>query len=67
MTPAYIRWRCERLAVLLQIESRLDALVIVAAEALNKPWIDDPRPAPLPLAAGGYFGACPPTPTPARH
>ena len=54
MTTSEVRWRIERLAVLLQIESRLDALVIVAAEARNTPWAHDQRPPPKPLTAG-YF------------
>lgn len=56
MSPAEVRWRIERLSFLLQIESRIEALVIVAAEAISKPWLADTRPAPA-LAAGGYFGA----------
>lgn len=57
MTPYEIRWRCERLAVLLQFESRHTALITVAAEAHSAPWIHDTRPPPPPLTAGGYFGA----------
>lgn len=57
MTPSEIRWRCERLAVLLQFESRHTALITVAAEAHASPWIHDTRPPPPPLTAGGYFGA----------
>lgn len=56
MTPAEIRWRCERLAVLLQTQSRHSALVSLAAEARRTPWVHDPRPAPTPLPMGGYLG-----------
>lgn len=52
MTPSEVRWRIERLAVLLQFESRQDALVIVATEAHNTPWAHDLRPPPKPLTAG---------------
>ena len=36
MTPAYIRWRCERLEQLLRFHSRKSALEIIAGEALEK-------------------------------
>lgn len=55
MMYAQSRWRCERLAVLLQTESREDAIVMVEAEARSQPWLDDPRPAPERLE-GGYVG-----------
>jgi hypothetical protein len=55
MTPAYIRWRCERLDQLLKIMSRRDALVTIRAEELDKPWERDPRPAPPPLPMGSYY------------
>ena len=38
MTPAYIRWRCERIEQLLRFHSRKSALEIIAGEALEKPW-----------------------------
>lgn len=57
MTPSEVRWRIERLAVLLQIESRHTALITVAAEAHTAPWIHDLRPPPPPLTAGGYISA----------
>ena len=60
MTPAYIRWRCERIEQLLRFHSRKSALEIIAGEALEKPWESDPRPAPKPLPLGGPHGLNPP-------
>lgn len=57
MSPAEIRWRCERLAVLLAHTSRLESVATVAAEARAQPWLGDPRPPPNPLPAGAYWGA----------
>lgn len=53
MTAAEIRWRCERLAFLLQTQSRHEALLSAEVEAQSEPWLDDPRPA-IPLGPGGY-------------
>lgn len=53
MTAAEIRWRCERLAVLLQTQSRREALLSAEVEAQSMPWLADPRPA-IPMAPGGY-------------
>ena len=55
MTAAEIRWRCERLTVLLQTESRADALANAEIEARCMPWLADPRPA-FSLVPGGYVG-----------
>jgi len=55
MTPAEIRWRCERLEQLLQTESRADALASAEIEARSMPWLEDDRPA-FSLAPGGYVG-----------
>lgn len=55
MTPAEIRWRCERLAILLQTQSRREALLSAEIEAQGKPWLDDPRPTPS-MEPGGYVG-----------
>jgi hypothetical protein len=57
VSPAEIRWRCERLAVLLAHATRLDALVTVAAEARAQPWLDDQRPPPPSFHSGTYWGA----------
>ncbi|MDR2327859.1 MAG: hypothetical protein LBE51_20960 [Acidovorax sp.] len=57
MSPAEIRWRCERLAVLLARASRVEALVTVATEARTQPWLDDPRPPPPSIPSGSYWGA----------
>lgn len=57
MTPAEIRWRCERLAVLLAHAHRLDALATVAAEARAQPWLDEQRPPPPSIPPGTYWGA----------
>lgn len=53
MSPAEVRWRCERIAHLLTFCSRMESVMQVNAEAHNKPWLGDPRPAPLPLQMGG--------------
>lgn len=53
MSPAEVRWRCERMAQLLTFCSRMESVTQVCAEAHNKPWLGDPRPAPLPLQMGG--------------
>lgn len=55
MTPAYIRWRIERLDQLLAAMPRLDALGVIRAEELSKPWERDPRPAPPPLPMSSYY------------
>ena len=52
MGAAEIRWRCERIAVLLQTNARLDALTQLAVEARRAPWLEDPRPPPAPLLRG---------------
>lgn len=57
MSPAEIRWRCERLAVLLTHAHRLDALATVAAEARAQPWLDEQRPPPPSIPPGTYWGA----------
>lgn len=54
MTPSEIRWRCERMAELLPVNSRLEAIAIVATEARTQPWLLDPRPAPQPLPMGCF-------------
>ena len=54
MSTAEIRWRCERIAVLLQTCHRLEALTQMAVEARRAPWQGDPRPNPAPLSMG-YF------------
>ena len=54
MTPAEIRWRCERMAELLPVNSRLEAIAIVATEARTQPWLLDPRPTPQPLPMGCF-------------
>ncbi|AQZ99359.1 hypothetical protein [Comamonas kerstersii] len=59
MTPAYIRWRCERIEQLLKTMGRREALEVIKAEELEKPWEHDPRPA-LPLPMGGPHGLNPP-------
>lgn len=55
MDAAEIRWRCERLAVLLETQGRHEALANAEMEARRQPWLADPRPAPL-MEAGGYVG-----------
>lgn len=55
MTAAEIRWRCERLAVLLETQGRHEALANAEVEARRQPWLADPRPAPT-IEAGGYVG-----------
>lgn len=55
MTAAEIRWRCERLAVLLETHGRHEALANAEIEARRQPWLTDPRPAPS-MEAGGYVG-----------
>lgn len=52
MSTAEIRWRCERIAVLLQTCARREALTQLAAEAHRAPWLADTCPAPAPLARG---------------
>ena len=52
MSPAEVRWRCERMEHLLTFCSRMESVMQVNAEAHNKPWLGDPRPAPLPLQMG---------------
>lgn len=52
MSPAEIRWRCERMTSLLTHMSRMEAFLTVKAEAAFSPWLDDPRPAPAPLSMG---------------
>ena len=52
---AEIRWRCERLAQLLETQGRHEALANAEIEARQQPWIADPRPA-LSLGPGGYVG-----------
>lgn len=59
MTPAYIRWRCERIEQLLKTMGRREALEVINAEELEKPWEHDPRPA-FPLPMGGPHGLNPP-------
>lgn len=59
-TPAYVRWRIERLEQLLRTTPRREALAIVAIEERTQPWLDDPRPAPPPLPWGGPYGLNPP-------
>ena len=55
MSPAYIRWRCERVDQLLaQDVPRLEILAIIRQEEAARPWEQDPRPAPPPLPMGGY-------------
>lgn len=55
MTAAEIRWRCERLAQLLETQSRHEALANAEMEARRQPWLADPRPAPS-IEPGGYVG-----------
>lgn len=55
MTPAEIRWRCERLAQLLQTQSRHEALANAEIEARRQPWLADTRPC-APMGMGGYVG-----------
>lgn len=55
MTAAEIRWRCERLAVLLETQTRHEALANAEIEARRQPWLADPRPA-FSLGPGGYVG-----------
>lgn len=55
MTAAEIRWRCERLAVLLETQSRHEALANAEMEARQRPWLADPRPVPA-MEPGGYVG-----------
>jgi len=56
MSAAYIRWRCERIAELLNAGTpRLEALAIARQEEVDHPWENDPRPAPPPLPMGGYY------------
>lgn len=45
MTPAEVRWRCERIQQLLARMGRREALAEIAAEAIDRPWLHDPRPA----------------------
>lgn len=52
MTPAYIRWRCERMDQLLRNTPRLEALAVIRQEEMQRPWERDPRPAPKPLPLG---------------
>lgn len=66
MTPAYIRWRCERIEQLLKTMGRREALEVIKAEELEKPWEHDPRPA-LPLPMGGPHGLNPPHLQPATE
>lgn len=58
MSPAEVRWRCERMAVLLQVESKAEAVLIVETEANTRPWEGESRPA-LPLMGSGYVGPDP--------
>ena len=61
MTPAYILWRCERIEQLLKTMGRREALEVIKAEELEKPWEHDPRPAPSPLLRGdAWHGMNPP-------
>lgn len=55
MTAAEIRWRCERLAVLIQTQSRHEAILSAEVEAKSQPWLADQRPAPS-IEPGGYVG-----------
>lgn len=55
MTAAEIRWRCERLAQLLETQGRHEALANAEVEARSMPWLVDARPA-FSLAPGGYVG-----------
>lgn len=58
MTPAYIRWRCERVDQLFAADiPRREILETVRQEEIGRPWESDPRPAPPPLPMGGYFGS----------
>lgn len=59
MNPSHVRWRIERLEVLLRTMSRREALEAVAAEERQRPWEQDPRPAPPPLPMGGHWGLNP--------
>lgn len=52
MNTLEVRWRIERMAMLLRTESRMDAYLTVCAEAHNQPWLHDPRPAPAPIIGG---------------
>lgn len=52
MSPAEIRWRCERIAALLTHMGRIEAVVAVNTEAAFSPWLNDPRPAPPPMLMG---------------
>ena len=52
MSTAEIRWRCERIAVLLQTSTRHEALTQLAVEARRAPWLADQRTPPAPLSRG---------------
>lgn len=52
MTPAHIRWRCERMDELLPQMPRLEALATVRQEEFKQPWLTDLRPVPPPLPMG---------------